>query len=126
MRFKIDENLHDDVAALLVSEGHDAETVYSEGLRGCVDPVLGQHCANEGRAIVTLDLDFADIRAFPPATTPEIIVLRVHDQSRPTVLRVMAQVIELLRTEAVAGRLWIVVAGRLWIVTDAGIRIRGG
>ena len=39
MRFKIDENLHDDVAALLVREGHDAETVHTEGSRGSVDPV---------------------------------------------------------------------------------------
>jgi predicted nuclease of predicted toxin-antitoxin system len=118
MRFKTDENLHDDVAALLVSEGHDAETVYAEGLRGCVDPILAQHCASEGRALVTLDLDFADIRAFPPAATPGIIVLRVHDQSRPAVLRVMAQVVDLLKRESVIGR--------LWIVTDAGVRIRGG
>jgi predicted nuclease of predicted toxin-antitoxin system len=118
MRFKIDENLHHDVAALLVSVGYDADTVYSEGLRGSDDAVLAQHCANEDRAIVTLDLDFADIRAFPPVATPGIIVLRVHEQSRSTVLLAMAHVIELLKTESVAGR--------LWMVTDAGIRIRGG
>jgi predicted nuclease of predicted toxin-antitoxin system len=116
MRFKIDENLHDDVAALLVSKGHDAETVHAEGLRGTVDPDLAKHCASEGRALVTLDLDFADIRAFPPAATPGIVVLRVHDQSRPHVLRVMDHVIDLLKRENVTGR--------LWIVTDAGVRIR--
>lgn len=117
MRFKIDENLHDDVVALLASEGHDAETVHAEGLRGCVDPVLAQHCASENRALVTLDLDFADIRAFPPEGSAGIIVLRVRDQSRPHVLRVMAQVIDLLHRETVSGR--------LWVVTDAGVRIRG-
>lgn len=117
MRFKIDENLPDDVAALLTHEGHDAETVHTEGLRGCIDSVLAQHCVNESRAVVTLDLDFADIRAFPPANTPGIIVLRVHDQSRAKVLRVMAQVIELLKRKSIAGR--------LWIATEAGVRIRG-
>jgi hypothetical protein len=30
MRFKIDENLHDDVAVLLSQEGHDAQTVHDE------------------------------------------------------------------------------------------------
>jgi predicted nuclease of predicted toxin-antitoxin system len=116
MRFKIDENLHDDVATLLTSEGHDAQTVHAEGLRGVVDPDLAQHCSQEGRALITLDLDFADIRAFPPSQSSGIIVLRVHDQSRGHVLHVMARVIEVLKRESVTGR--------LWIVTEAGIRIR--
>jgi predicted nuclease of predicted toxin-antitoxin system len=71
MRFKIDENLHDDVADLLIKAGHDAKTVHDEGLRGCDDTLLAQHCIAEARVIVTLDLDFADIRAFPPAGAQE-------------------------------------------------------
>ena|ERR1700676_3151117 len=118
MRFKIDENLHDDVAALLAHEGHDVETVYTEGLRGCADPDLAQHCRIEGRAIVTLDLDFADIRAYPPADYAGLIVLRVRDQSRRHVLSVLARVLDLLRREPVTGR--------LWIISDAGVRIRDG
>jgi predicted nuclease of predicted toxin-antitoxin system len=115
--FKIDENLRDEVAEFLVREGHDAMTVHAEGLRGCVDPVLTQHCLNEGRALVTLDLDFADIRAFPPTTGAGIIVLRVHEQSRANVMRAMPRIADLLKREPLAGR--------LWIVTDAGVRIRG-
>jgi predicted nuclease of predicted toxin-antitoxin system len=80
MRFKIDENLHDDVALLFASQGHDAHTVHVEGLRGCDDATLAEHCRADNRAIVTLDLDFADIRVF------------------------------LLEREPVAGRLWIVSA----------------
>lgn len=118
MQFKIDENLHEDIALLLRSAGHDAQTVHDEGLRGAVDPVLADHCFQEGRALVTLDLDFADIRAFPPATTPGIIVLRVHDQSRRNTLRVMEKVIALLPRE--------VLAGRLWIATEGAVRMRGG
>jgi predicted nuclease of predicted toxin-antitoxin system len=72
MRFKIDENLHADVAALLASDGYDAHTVHAEGLRGCDDAVLAQHCRGEDRAIVTLDLDFAEIRTFPPAAHQEL------------------------------------------------------
>ncbi len=37
MRFKVDENLHEEVATALRAEGHDAETVYEEGLRGHSD-----------------------------------------------------------------------------------------
>jgi predicted nuclease of predicted toxin-antitoxin system len=37
MRFKVDENLHPEVAARLCAEGHDAMTVFEEGLRGHPD-----------------------------------------------------------------------------------------
>jgi predicted nuclease of predicted toxin-antitoxin system len=117
MRFKIDENLHDDVAVLLTDAGHEAHTVHVEGLRGADDSALAQHCVKEARALVTLDLDFADIRAFPPAASTGLIVLRVHDQSRPHILSVIRQVLDLLQREPIAGR--------LWIVSESGVRIRG-
>jgi predicted nuclease of predicted toxin-antitoxin system len=116
MRFKIDENLHDEVAALFAGEGHDAETVHTEGLRGSDDLNIAQHCQSEDRAIVTLDLDFADLRAFPPAGTPGIIVLRVRNQSRQHVLNVLSHALEVLKREPLAGR--------LWIVSESSVRIR--
>ena len=33
---------------------------------GAVDPDVAQACQKEARALVTLDLDFSDIRAYPP------------------------------------------------------------
>jgi predicted nuclease of predicted toxin-antitoxin system len=117
MLLKIDENLHDDVAVLLAAAGHDAHTVHAEGLRGSGDPALAEHCRVEGRALVTLDLDFADIRAYPPADYAGFVVLRVGDQSRRHILNVMAQVVALLQRQSVKGR--------LWIVSEAGVRIRG-
>jgi len=115
MRFKIDENLHEEVAAFLAGHGHDAQTVHAEGLRGSADPVLAEHCSAERRAIVTLD--FADIRAFPPEDSAGMVVLRVNDQSRRHILSVLARVVGLFDSEPVSGR--------LWIVSEAGVRIRG-
>ena len=116
MRFKTDENLHDDVAALPAGEGHDVHTARAEGLRGCADAVLAQHCRHEERSLVRLDLDFADIRVFPPAASSGMIVLRVADQSRQHILDVVGKILNLLKSEPVAGR--------LWIVSEAGVRIR--
>ena len=116
MRLKIDENLHDDVAALFVTAGHEAHTVYDEGLRGSPDNAIFDHCQAEGRAIVTLDLDFADIRSYPPASHAGMIVLRLARQSRGHILQVMRAVVPLLGSEQLAGR--------LWIVSEAGVRIR--
>jgi len=117
MQFKIDENLHDDVAALVSSHGHHCETVHNEGLRGSQDQELISACKTENRALITLDLDFADIRSYPPDEYPGIIVLRLSSQSRQNVLDVIAKAISLADVEPVAGR--------LWIVTEAAVRIRG-
>jgi predicted nuclease of predicted toxin-antitoxin system len=118
MRFKVDENLPDDIAEALQARGHDAETVYGEGLRGKDDPTIAERCRQEERAIVTLDLDFANITVYPPEGYPGLIVLRVADQSRAHVLRVFTRILDLMDQEPLAGH--------LWIVEERQVRIRGG
>lgn len=118
MRFKVDENLHPEVAQLLQQHGHDATTVYEEGLRGYADQEIAEVCRREARVLITLDLDFADIRTYPPKTYAGIIVLRVTDQSRPAVLQVFQRIVITLNQEPLAGH--------LWIVDETQIRIRGG
>lgn len=68
MRFKTDENLHPELAHFLRQKGHDAVTVWDQGLRGRPDANLAAVCQAEARAIVTLDAGFADIRAYPPGS----------------------------------------------------------
>lgn len=41
MRFKVDENLHWEIAELLQGQGHDALTVFDQGLRGRSDKDIG-------------------------------------------------------------------------------------
>lgn len=118
MRFKIDENLHDDVADLLRGHGHDAQTVFEEGLRGHADGEIAEAARREGRAVVTLDLDFGNIREYPPEQYRGVIVLRVVDQSRRHVLRVMDRLIAVLDCAPLEGH--------LWVVSESGIRIRPG
>ena len=115
MRFKVDENLHDDIAEALRSRGHDAVTVYDQKMRGDTDARLGEVCRGEGRAIVSFDLDFANVRDYPPGDYPGLIVLRLVDQSRPYVLRIFASVLDLLDREELAGCLWVVEEHRVRI-----------
>ena len=118
MRFKIDENLHEDIAEALQIHGHDAETVWDEGLQGHPDPAIAEAARREGRVVVTLDLDFGNIREYPPEQYRGLIVLRVVNQSRGHILRVMERVIAVLDCAPLEGR--------LWVVSEAGIRIRPG
>lgn len=62
MLFKVDENLHSDVAELLRKAGHNAMTVFEQGLRGRKDREIADVCRIEKQAIVTLDLEFSNIR----------------------------------------------------------------
>jgi predicted nuclease of predicted toxin-antitoxin system len=61
MKFKIDENLPVEAAEDLRQAGHDALTVADEKLAGQPDVRLADVCRVEGRAVLTLDLDFGDV-----------------------------------------------------------------
>ncbi|MDF5714819.1 MAG: DUF5615 family PIN-like protein [Rhizonema sp. NSF051] len=83
MKFKIDENLPVELANLLQEAGYDAMTVNQQNLSGEKDPKLMDLCQQEGRVLVTLDLDFADIRSYPPKQFLGIMVLRAIRQGKP-------------------------------------------
>ena len=117
MRFKTDENLHPQLAVFLRENGHDALTVWDEELRGHPDTDLAAACQSEQRALVTLDTGFADIRVYPPRQYAGLIVLRVTDQSRRSILKVFPRVLNLLKSEPLSGQ--------LWIVSERSVRIRG-
>lgn len=117
MRFKIDENLHADVASVLREHGHDAVTVWDQDLRGTSHVNLSAVCRKEHRALITLDLDFADIRAYPPEDYDGLIVLRLSRQDKRHVVNVVKRVVVLLQTEPLSRY--------LWVVDEANVRIRG-
>ena len=117
MRFKIDENLPVEVADLLRVAGHDAMTVLEQDLGGQADRTIGVVIREEKRALITLDLDFADIRTFPPGDFEGLIVLRLTRQDKPRVLAVIERVIPLLNSEPLAGL--------LWVVDESAVRVRG-
>ncbi len=118
MKFKIDENMPVEAAEDLRQAGHDALTVADQKLAGQPDVRLAEICRTERRAVLTLDLDFADIRVYPPSDYAGIIVLRPSVQTITNTRRLVGQVMALLPVEPLVGHLWIVDEGQ--------IRIRAG
>lgn len=114
-RFKLDENLPSWAGELLRDEGYDVETVLSEQLGGAVDSVILDACRAEMRVLVTLDLDFTDIRAYPPKNHHGIWVLRPDQQSLHSILGLLRGAAKLLATEVPDARLWIVESQRIRI-----------
>jgi predicted nuclease of predicted toxin-antitoxin system len=114
-RFKIDENLPRDVDMELRREGHDVRSAIEQGLGGGNDGDLLAACRAERRILVTLDVDFGDVRAYPPANEAGIWVLRPTSQSIGGVLNALRGAMDLLAVESAANRLWIVQSGRVRI-----------
>lgn len=115
LRFKVDENLPKEVAALLAAHGHDAFTVAEQRHAGAADSELSAICKAEARILVTLDLDFSNIRVYPPEEHPGIIVLRLDSHDKDTVLSAVTRVLPLFAVEPLTARLWIVEPGRVRI-----------
>jgi predicted nuclease of predicted toxin-antitoxin system len=117
MKFKLDENLPIEASTLLREAGHDSITVLDQNMGGKADEHIIQICLQEQRALITLDLDFADIKTYPPSDYHGIFVLRVKQQSRSKVLEVLTRLIPVLSSEPIEKQLWIIEEGR--------IRVRG-
>ena len=84
MKFKIDENPPAECAVLLRAVGFGADTVVDERLAGADDAVIAIHSEQEDRVLVTLDLDFRNIRTYPPSQHARIVVLRPNRQDKHT------------------------------------------
>ena len=115
MRFKIDENLPVETAESLRQAGHDATTVPQQGLSGEPDDHIASICQEEALALVTLDTDFGDIRAYPPGQYSGLIVLRLRTQDKPHVLDVLSRLLPLLSSDPLTRHLWIVEEDRVRI-----------
>ena len=92
MRIKLDENLPTVLRDWLVDQGHDALSVFDQGLTGLLDEELWVHVCHEGRLLITLDRDFADIRAYPLGTHRGILFLRLTRKGPKGVLAAVQRV----------------------------------
>ncbi len=113
MQFKTDENIPLEAVDLLRAAGHDARSVFDQSLGGRPDSRIASVCKQEDRALITLDMDFADIRTYRPEDFSGLLVLRLAKQSVPEVLRVIRRLLEILKTGDCRGQLWIVEHDRI-------------
>jgi len=114
VKVKIDENLGRGVAELFRRAGVAVSTVPEEGLSGAGDEAVIEVCRAEDRALVTLDLDFANPLRFPPQRYAGIVVLRnPPGGGRDELEALVGQAIAALAERPVSGLLWIVRPDRI-------------
>lgn len=113
LKFKIDENLPAEAAGILRRAGFIADPVGEENLSGADDDTVASTSRLGDRILVSLDLDFANIRAYPPGEHAGIIVPRLKRQDKITVLAYIRRLATALGCRNPAGELWIVDGNRI-------------
>ena len=115
-RLKVDENLPNEVAELLIEPGCDALTVHNQGWQGTADDELWARVQGEQRWLVTADKEFADLRRYPPGSHAGLILLRSSDESRADYLRLAGTMLQRIDLGEMAGA--------VVVVSRRGVRIR--
>ena len=114
MKVKLDENLGLRGSEILTAAGVDVATVAQQGLCGAPDQRLLELCRDEGRCLVTLDMDFSNPVQYPPRDYAGIVVLRPGGRVLEADLRAtMSLFARTARDRDVTGRLWIVQPDRI-------------
>jgi predicted nuclease of predicted toxin-antitoxin system len=86
MKFLIDENISPKVAEELQKLEYDAIHVREASLKGHIDEEIMTFAKNKGRVLLTLDIDFADIRNYPIGTHSGIIRLKIKSTRSKRIL----------------------------------------
>jgi predicted nuclease of predicted toxin-antitoxin system len=116
VKFKIDENLPGELAAELRTLGHDADTVFDEGLAGVLDPDLMAAASSENRILLTLDKGIANLERYPLEQHSGVVLFRPVRSGRRGVLAFIR--------ERLPDLLELDLRHRLTIVGSTRIRVR--
>jgi len=114
MKLKLNENIGKRCLELFSAASHDAATAQAQNLSAATDADLISACRTEGRALVTLDLDFSNPLIFPPVDYPGIAVLRLpRKPTHDDLVDCVITLISTLERETLSGHLWSVERGRV-------------
>ncbi|MCC6575110.1 MAG: DUF5615 family PIN-like protein [Planctomycetes bacterium] len=118
MKWIVDASLPRFVAGQLIGHGHEAVDCRDLGMGAAPDADIAAYALKNGRAIITADFDFGDIRLYPPAKYAGIVVVQLPKKA--SIHFVIGTVEILLRKPDILAAL----PGKLAIVDGARIRLR--
>lgn len=113
MQLKLDENLSRHLKQSLSAYQHDVATAADEGLLSQPDTVVAAVARNEGRMLFTLDVEFGDLRKYPPGTHPGIVLFRPRTFGPLAVNQFVEDFVRRTALEPLAGCVVIVEPARI-------------
>ncbi len=87
MKFLADAGISPSTTSFLNAAGHDAVHVRELGLQRASDAAIIQRAREEGRIVLTFDLDFGEILALGVADSPSVVIFRLTDETSAAVNR---------------------------------------
>ena len=79
MRFLADMGISPKTISFLNSLAHDAVHLNDQGLQKASDSFILEKALNEGRVLLTHDLDFAELLAAGGGKAPSVIIFRLRN-----------------------------------------------
>jgi len=76
VKLKLDETLSRHLKPILEALGHDVTTAAEQRLLSKPDTAVASAAKSGERMLLSLDLEFADLRKYPPGGHPGIVVFR--------------------------------------------------
>jgi predicted nuclease of predicted toxin-antitoxin system len=94
MRFLADMGISPRTVAELRQQGHDAVHLGEQGLERLGDDEILLKARNEGRILLTVDLDFAQLSATSGEPFPSVILFRLGNVAREVLEVRLVEVLE--------------------------------
>jgi predicted nuclease of predicted toxin-antitoxin system len=116
MRFLADMGISPRTVAELRQQGHDAVHLVEEGLERLGDGDILVKARYEGRILLTVDLDFAQLSAMSGEPFPSVILFRLGNVSR--------EVLEVRLAEVLSQCAEDLATGAIVAVRDDAFRVR--
>jgi predicted nuclease of predicted toxin-antitoxin system len=116
MKFLADMGISPRTVAKLRKGGYDAVHLIEEGLEKLEDREILTKARNEGRIVLTVDLDFGYLLAVSGAILPSVILFRLGNESREVIEQYLDDVLLQFREQ--------LMTGAIISVKDDGFRVR--
>ena len=113
VKLKLDENLSRHLKQILSALNNDVTTAAEQGLLSKPDTTVAGTANREERMLLTLDLEFGDLRKYPPGHHPGIILFRPRSFGPLAVNRFVEQFVQSADLHLFAGCVVVVEPSRV-------------
>ena len=108
MNIFADECVYKSTVDLLRSWGHDVLTTQEAGLAGKRDEEILAYAVMHERVLITIDMDFSNIRHYPPKSHKGIIVAKIRPRNADAVHKALKHLLNNIKPDRLSKSLVIV------------------